>query len=136
MNQKVNIGQSSTTMLEFLKSSIFMPVTLNLKRICISAYWIQPPFIFEVNIGQRSTKAEFLKLSICIWLTWNFQRSCPFGHWIQPQIIFEVKSVLWILQVSCSARHLVIYKMEDFSSILFCGFCYSVCLFVACRSQF
>ena len=41
-------------------------------------------------------------------MTWHLKRSCIFGHWIQPPIIFEVKFVLWILQVSCSARRLVL----------------------------
>ena len=51
--QMVNIGQRSTTKLEFLKSSIFIPLTWNLKRICISGFWIQPPIIFVVNISQK-----------------------------------------------------------------------------------
>ena len=107
MDQKVNIGQRSTTSVEFLKSSIFIPLTLNLKRICISAHWIQPPIVFEVNIGQRSTTlVNFLKSTIFIPLTWYLNRICTSDHWIKPPLIFLVKFVLWILQVSCYARHL------------------------------
>ena len=58
----------------------------------------------------------------------------------QP-LIFEVKFILWILQISCSARRLLVtWKIEDFSGMLVSRFCYSVCLYVclsiACRSQF
>ena len=51
--QKVNIGQRSTTKEEFVKSSIFIQLTWNLKMICISGHWIQPPILFEVNIGKK-----------------------------------------------------------------------------------
>ena len=36
------------------------------------------------------------------------KRICILGHLIQPPIIFKVKFVLWILQVSCSAQHLLL----------------------------
>ena len=82
------------TKVVFLKSSIFIQLTLNLKRIYISGHWIQPTNYFwgqEVNIVPRSTtKVVFLKSSIFIWLTWNLKRICMSGHWIQPPIIFEV----------------------------------------------
>jgi len=95
-------------------------------------------------MGPRSiTKVVFRKSSIFIRLTWNLKRSCIFDHWIQPPIIFEVKFVLWILQVSCSARHLLVcylnnrrfFKYIGQSILLFClSFCRSVCLSV-CRRQ-
>ena len=102
------------------KSSIFIRFTWNLKSIFVSGYWIQPPIILEVHIGQRSTETKILKSSIFIRFTWNLKRSCIFGHWIQPPIIFSVKSVLWILQVSCSARRLIILpNAERFARSVF-----------------
>ena len=58
----------------------------------------------KVHIVPRSTtKVVFLKCSIFIRFTCNLT-SCIFGYLIQPPIIFEVEFLLWILQVSCSAR--------------------------------
>ena len=63
------------------------------------AYWF-----WGQKVKMSTTKVVFLKSSIFIPLTWKWKMSCIFGHWIQPPIIFEVKFVLWILQLSCSAR--------------------------------
>ena len=43
----------STSLVRFLKSLIFIPLTWNLKRIYFSNHWIQPRIIFEVNIDQK-----------------------------------------------------------------------------------
>ena len=47
MEQKVNIRPRSTAKVAFLKSSVFIPLTWNLKRIFTSGHWIQPPIIWE-----------------------------------------------------------------------------------------
>jgi len=62
MDQKVNIGQRSTTKVEFLKSSIFIQFSWNVKRIYISVHWIQPPIIFEVHIGQKVNIGQISKI--------------------------------------------------------------------------
>ena len=41
MDQKANICQRSTTQVRFIKSSFFIRLTWNLKRIYISDHWIQ-----------------------------------------------------------------------------------------------
>ena len=87
----------------FLKSSIFIQLTWNLKTICISGHRIQPTINFEVNIGQKVNIDQsgqhrpkgqfgpnFQKSSIFIRLTWNLNRICISGQWIQPLITFEV----------------------------------------------
>ena len=50
IDQKVNIGQRSTTLMPFIKSSIFIRLTCNLKRISTSSHWTQPGNCFW---GQR-----------------------------------------------------------------------------------
>ena len=62
IDKKVNISQRSTTLVRFLKSSIFIRLTWNLKRICISGHWIQPPIIFEVSIGQKDNKGRISEI--------------------------------------------------------------------------
>ena len=42
-----------STSARFLKLSIFIQFTWNLKRSCIFHHWIQPPIIFEVIIWQK-----------------------------------------------------------------------------------
>ena len=53
--QKVNVGQRSTTKVVFLKSSIFITLTWNLKRIYISGHWIKPANYFW---GQHRPKGQ------------------------------------------------------------------------------
>ena len=66
MEQKVNRGQRSTTKVIFLKSSIFIQLTWNLKKIDISGHWIQLPIYFWCqhrpkinNSGEISKIANF-----------------------------------------------------------------------------
>ena len=52
----------STTKVVFLKSTIFNRFTWNLKRICKSGHWIQPPIIFEVNFSQKVNIGQISKV--------------------------------------------------------------------------
>ena len=90
MDQMVNIGSRSTTKVVFLKSSIFIRLTWNLKRFIFHANEFNQPIIYEVNIDQMvnigprsSTKVVFLKSSIFIRLTRNLKRIYISGQWIQ-----------------------------------------------------
>ena len=57
-----------STSARFLKLTIFIQFTWNLKRSCIFRHWIQPPIIFEVIICQ--------KVNIRQWLL-TFLPPCP-----------------------------------------------------------
>ena len=63
---------------KFLKSSIFISLTWNLKRICISGHLIQQPIIFEVKfvlwISQVLCDAQHL--SCLLFCEQNISNSC------------------------------------------------------------
>ena len=89
--QKLNIGQRSTTLVRFLKSSIFIWLTWNLKMIYIPGHWFQPANYFG---GQQWPKGQhrpnFLNCQFSsdwleIWRGFIFQVT----EFNQP-IIFEV----------------------------------------------
>ena len=75
IGQKVNIGPRSTTKMVFLKFSIFIRFTWNLKRSFIFGHWIQPPIIFEfkfvfwnlqVLCSAQSSSCYSVCLSVCL----------------------------------------------------------------------
>jgi len=100
IDEKVKIGPRSTTMVVFLKSSIFIPLTCKSSSNLKSSHGIQPPNIFEVNSSRISKIVNFhlidLKFEeeLHIWsLNWT-------TNYCWGQIC---------LQVSCSARRLFLF---------------------------
>ena len=62
MDQKVNIGQRSTTKVVFLKSPIFIRLTWNLKRSYFSGQWIEPANYFWGLKLKRPAEASISKI--------------------------------------------------------------------------
>ena len=132
IDQKINIVPSSTTKVVFIKSSIFIPLIWNLKRIYISGHWIQSPIILEVHIGQKVNIGRISKIvnfhpiavkfeeEFHIW-SLNWTTNYFWGH-----ICFmDFASVVLCTTSSC----LLLTKSTDFVSILMTS---GPCLFV-CR---
>ena len=94
-----------------------MWLTWNLKIICKSGYWIQPPIIFEVNLDQMVNRDWISKIV-------NF-------HPIH--LIFEEELHIWSLNSTTNYFWGQICFM-DFTSIMLC-MTFLVCLFVCRISQ-
>jgi len=139
IDQKVNIDPRSTTKEVFLKSSIFISLIWNLKRIFRSGHWIQPPNIFEVNLCQKDIIGRISKIvnfhpielefeeELYIW---SFNSTT---NYFRGQISFMdfVSIVLCTTSSNCYFQNRRLFKYIGESIFLFClAVCLSVCLFL------
>ena len=128
IDQKVNIGQRSTSKVVFLKSSIFIQSTWNLKRIYISSHWFQPPIIFEANIGQRVKIRPIYKIVhfhlIDLkfeeeWHIWSLNSSTNY-IWGQISLMDFASIVLCMTSSSCYLQNRRFFKYICQSILIFC----------------